>query len=54
MKTEAEHLGILRKYVRDKKSVPHMEVREAVIFFRSKERPDFIPAPVWQAMLSWG
>ena len=53
-KTEADHLAVLRHWMADKDSVVHMEVRAAVIYFRDKSRPDFIPADVWRGMLSWG
>ncbi len=54
MKTEQDHREILRRWLNDKDSVVHMEVRLAVIFFRNKPRPDFIPEDAWKGMLAWG
>jgi len=54
MKTEAEHLEVLRQYMQDRRSVSHTDVRLAVVFFRNKKRPEFVPERIWQIMLSWG
>jgi len=40
--------------MKDFKSVTHGEVREAVVYFRNKKRPEFIPEATWEIMLSWG
>lgn len=54
MKSESDHLAVLRQFMKDAQSVSHREVRLAVIYFRNKERPDFIPEETWKFMLSWG
>lgn len=53
-KNESYHLEVLRQWIKNHDSVPHHEVREAVIYFRNKKRPDFIPESTWETMLSWG
>lgn len=54
MKDRDQHLETLRRYLKDRKNVSRQEVLEAIIFFRNKEKPDFIPEEIWKVMLSWG
>jgi hypothetical protein len=54
MATGAEHLKALRQYMKDPESVDRFVVLQAIIHFRGKKRPSFIPKRRWELMLSWG
>lgn len=53
-KDECYYTTVLEQYMKNRNSVSHDDVREAVIYFRNKKRPEFIPENVWKKMLSWG
>jgi hypothetical protein len=50
---ETRCLVILRKYVEDPSSVPYIEVRQAIAYFRQRKKPSFIPEEQWSLMLTW-